>query len=81
MVSGLGFQPVFGFRPDLGFRGLGRVEGVGFMPGLGLGFRKNNQLRQAQYPTGCGKAYDVALICKWVCSLLSAQGEADSWML
>ena len=50
--------------------------------GLGLESRKPNQLRQRQFPTGCGKAYDVALICKWMCALLQtlSQGEADSWM-
>ena len=23
-------------------------------------------LRQQQFPAGCGKAYDVALLCKWL---------------
>ena len=33
-------------------------------------------LRQRQYPTGCGKAYDVALLSKWLeAKLLVIRGE------
>ena len=35
------------------------------------------QLRQKQYPTGCGKAYDVALLCKWLGDKLSEMEAQD----
>ena len=33
--------------------------------------------RQRQFPTGCGKAYDVALICKWMANKLDAMASTS----